>query len=48
MGTKDVENHGKKGLEIKDTHGYIQYADAWKKSPFLQNRLRLDLIFLKS
>jgi len=27
MGTKDVYNHEKKGLDIKNTPGYIQYAD---------------------
>ena len=26
-GTKDVYNHGKKGLDIKNTPGYIEYAD---------------------
>ena len=26
--TKDVYNHGKKGLDIKYTPGYIQYTDA--------------------
>ena len=28
METNDVYNHGKKGLDIKNTRGYIQYADA--------------------
>ena len=35
MGTKNViiYNHGKNELSIKNTPGYIQYADALKKSP---------------
>ena len=37
MGTKDVYNHGKKGLDIKNTPDYVQYADAQKKSPFYEN-----------
>ena len=28
MGTKNVYNHGKKGLDIKYAPGYIQYAGA--------------------
>ena len=34
MGAKDVYNHGKKGFDIKDILGSIQYADAKKKCPF--------------
>ena len=34
MGTKDVYNYGRKRLNIKNAPGYIEYADAKKKSPF--------------
>ena len=45
MGTKNVFNYGKKGLDIKNTHSNIQYADApWKKSPFYEN-LAVPILF---
>ena len=34
METKNVYNHGKKGLDNKNNPGYIKYAHAKKKSPF--------------
>ena len=30
-------NHRKKELDIRNPPGYIQYADAYKKSPFYEN-----------
>ena len=32
MGTKDVYSHGKKEIDIKNTPGYIQYADGLRKT----------------
>ena len=50
MGTKDViiYNHGKNELSIKNTPGYILYADALKKSPlhkFVQDFIGNPILF---
>ena len=37
----------KKGIDIKSTPGYIQYADVWKKTPFYVNVPDLTSFFLQ-